>query len=174
LVLEGGWPNVNRAFDDLPTSTEQVLHPEKYLGQRDWPQELQLPESPVDGWNPILQDSLGEFVIQIHLDEFLDDPERAANAAAGWDGDRIGLWQDGQGRWLVLWQTVWDNSDEAAEFEQAYQALIPARFKGATATGEGWWQEANLAAGVLRENEQVWLVWGPDQTTVEAALQASR
>lgn len=174
LFLQGGWPSVNGAFSDLPRSTEQVLHPEKYLGSRDWPQEIALPETSLDGWQLILEDTLGEFVLSVHLENFLGDPEQALEAAAGWDGDRIGLWQDGQGRWLVLWQTAWDSDAEATQFEEAYRALIPTRFEGATATADNWWEEVNLAVGLLRENDRVWLVWGPDRATAEAVLEAGR
>ncbi|NIV38832.1 MAG: hypothetical protein GWN58_58275, partial [Anaerolineae bacterium] len=31
LYNRGNWAEVNRAYDELPASTEQILHPEKYL-----------------------------------------------------------------------------------------------------------------------------------------------
>ncbi len=172
MLLADGWTDVNAAFADPPRSTEQVLHPEKYHGRRDLPQEVYLPSIPVDGWQPVLEDTLGEFVLSVHLDEFLDDLEWAEQAAAGWDGDRMGVWQDAEGRSLVLWQTVWDSSAEAVEFEEAYRALIPARFEGASATDDTWWDAPSVAVGLLREDDRVLIVWGPDRATAEAALEA--
>lgn len=173
LLAADGWASVNQAFTDPPRSTEQVLHPEKYLGGRDLPQEIHLPATPGDGWQLMFEDTLGEFVLSVHLDEFLDDPEQATRAAAGWGGDRIAAWQDGEGRSLVLWQTVWDSSVDATEFEDAYRLVIPARFEGALATADMWWETPSGAAGMLREDNRVRVVWGPDRTAAEAALEAS-
>ncbi len=48
LYQQGGWAAVNRAYRDPPTSTEQLLHPERYLGDRDQPQTVDVarPERP--------------------------------------------------------------------------------------------------------------------------------
>jgi len=169
-----GWASVNEAFADPPRTTEQVLHPEKYHDHRDLPREVYLPSTLGDGWQPVLEDTLGEFVLSVHLDEFLDDPARAAHAAAGWDGDRIAVWQDTEGRSLVLWQTVWDNNADAIEFEDAYRAVISTRFEGAVATDGAWWETPSIAIAMLREDDRVWVVWGPDRAAAEVALDASR
>jgi hypothetical protein len=147
-----------------------VLHPEKYHDQRDPPQEISLPPLADDRWQLNLQDTLGEFVLSVHLDEFLDDPAWAADAAAGWDGDRIAVWQDAQGHTLVLWKTVWDSAAEAAQFEDAYRTLIPLRFEGITATDDVWWEADDAAVGLLREGDRVSIAWGPDRATTEIAL----
>jgi len=31
LYKQGGWDRVSKAFTELPQSTEQILHPEKYF-----------------------------------------------------------------------------------------------------------------------------------------------
>jgi len=174
ITYDWTWTGVNEAFADPPRSTEQVLHPEKYYDYRDLPQEVYLPPTPGDGWQLVIEDTLGEFVLSVHLDEFLDDPTKAASAAAGWDGDRIGVWQNPEGHLLVLWQTVWDSSADAVEFVDAYRAVIPARFEGASATDDTWWEADSVAVGLRRKGDRVWIVWGPDRTTAETALEASR
>jgi hypothetical protein len=40
---EGGWARVSKAFTDLPQSTEQILHPDKYFA-REAPVKLTLPD----------------------------------------------------------------------------------------------------------------------------------
>jgi hypothetical protein len=174
ILLTYGWAGVNDAFADPPASTEQVLHPEKYRDHQDPPQEVNLPSAPSDDWQPVLEDTMGEFVLFLHLDEFLDDAEWAERAAAGWDGDRVGVWQDAEGHRLVLWQTVWDSSAEASEFEEAYRALVPARFKGASTADGVWWDTPSVVAGLLRDDDHVWIVWGPDRATAGAALEGNR
>lgn len=43
LYREGGWDHISRAFTELPQSTEQILHPEKYVA-REWPVKVTLPD----------------------------------------------------------------------------------------------------------------------------------
>ena len=166
----GGWSVVDRAFSDPPMTTEQVLHPEKYLGDRDEPRQIGSPAPPEGNWQLVLEDTLGEYVLSVHLDEFLNDVERAADAAAGWDGARLSVWQDGQGRSLALWQTVWDTASDAAEFDEAYRTLIAARFEGAVTSGDTWWESSGTVAGVKRNDSYVSIVWGSDRTAAKAVF----
>jgi len=34
------WDSVNKIYSDLPSSTEQIMHPEKYYGTRDEPKPV--------------------------------------------------------------------------------------------------------------------------------------
>jgi hypothetical protein len=43
IFLQGGWKAVNQLYTDLPKSTEQLLHPEKYLAQEQ-PREVAIPD----------------------------------------------------------------------------------------------------------------------------------
>ncbi len=43
LYKQGGWGQVSKAFNDLPQSTEQILHPEKYFA-REAPVKVALPD----------------------------------------------------------------------------------------------------------------------------------
>jgi hypothetical protein len=55
LYAQGGWDAVNDAYRDPPTSTEQLLHPERYLGARDQPQKVELADLSGrlgGGWRP--------------------------------------------------------------------------------------------------------------------------
>ena len=127
LFLEGGWAEVNRAYADRPTSTEQILHPERYLEERDRPTEVLVPalQTELDAdWQLVVRDTLGELVMAAFLDEYLPQ-SRAAAAAAGWDGDTLVAWENEAGEWVWIWRSVWDSPGEAAEFERALVALMP-------------------------------------------------
>jgi hypothetical protein len=147
-----------------------VLHPDKYLGRRDSPQEVYLPSLAGSGWELVLEDTLGEFVIAKHVEEYLDDSELAAAAAAGWDGDRFGVWADEDGQELIAWQLIWDSESEAAEFEAAYSRVIASRFAGATATDDVWWETDDVSVALLRDNDLVWVVWTVNRPIGEALL----
>ena len=130
-ILEaGGWEAIDRAYTDAPRSTEQVLHPQRYLEGLDEPTHVVVPDlgAPLgEGWGMLLQDTLGEFVIGLYLDALLPE-ETAWQAADGWDGDTFVVWEHEDGSRVLVWRTIWDSSAEAAEFERALGALIPQRY----------------------------------------------
>lgn len=123
----------------LPSSTEQVLHPERYRGtDRDSPVRLAFDAPPPDGWRELRTDDLGEFETRIFLETFLADDGRARAAAAGWDGDRYRLLHDRSGREVLVWVTVWDSEEEADEFARGAREAFAARYGlGSGSTGGG-------------------------------------
>ncbi|MBZ0277580.1 MAG: hypothetical protein K8I60_15650, partial [Anaerolineae bacterium] len=88
LRIDGGWARVNDAFTNPPVSTEQIIHPAKYLAG-EMPQEVTLPDSTGllgDGWERILDRPLGEFYLRSYLRTQLTSSQ-AHKAASGWGGD---------------------------------------------------------------------------------------
>jgi hypothetical protein len=144
LFNEGGWELVNAAFSRPPQTTEQILHPEKYLagevGVR-----VRLLDSAAKlgaGWQLIDQGVLGEF----HLREFLSKEltaAQAAQAAAGWGGSAYHIYQHGDGRLAVMLRLEWDTPDDLAEFQTAINAYGESRF-GTSADG-GCFSNADAA-----------------------------
>ena len=121
----------------LPTSTEQVLHPERFLAvPRDEPTELRYASPPPEGWTEIRSDDLGELETRIFLEEWLDDAERAREAAAGWDGDRYRLLR-GRGVEVLVWASVWDRDRDADEFTEAARDAFARRYGGIGARMSG-------------------------------------
>ena len=116
LTNQGGWGAVNTAFGQPPLSTEQILHPEKYLGpEPDWPTAVELPklaEQLGDSWSALGGNVLGEMQIQI----LLENIPGAQQAAAGWDGDRYEVFEHEDGRLAVGWYSTWDSDEDAREF----------------------------------------------------------
>jgi len=121
LKSAGGWPAVNQAYLDPPRSSEQILHPERYV-DRDEPTwvELDLGTTPaVAGFTPLYDQLFGEHQIRALFRQILADTvaERAIlNAANGWDGDRL-LAFERDDEVALVWLTVWDSTRDAAEFE---------------------------------------------------------
>jgi hypothetical protein len=110
----------------LPESTEQLIHTERILEQRDSPTLLGLSE-PGNGWRLKYTSDLGELETRIYFQEHLGDREIAAGAAAGWDGDVYALLSKGDDLALV-WYTVWDSETDAEQFAAAYREAFAARF----------------------------------------------
>lgn len=130
VVRDRGWKGVDAAYAALPASTEQIMHPSKYLA-REMPVQVTLPDLSAAlgaGWRRADQDVDGEFGYYLILKSALDD-DRAARAAAGWAGDRYGFYRnDAANRSTFVHRSVWDSDHEADEFFDAYSARIAKRY----------------------------------------------
>jgi hypothetical protein len=112
---------------------EQVLHPEKYLEQRDEPTVLIVSEA--TGESVESEGRLGEFLIRVLFQSVLPRLE-AEGAAAGWGGDQYALWADEQ-TYRLVWRTTWDSVQEAQEFHRALSQFASLRYgSGGPPSGE--------------------------------------
>jgi hypothetical protein len=132
------WSAVDAIYADLPESTEQIIHPEKYLGVRDRPSEVKpwdIPGRLGERWRSGYENCFGEFSLFLVLKAYLSE-ERSKRAAAGWDGDRVTLVEDTGGRGsFVHLESVWDTEEEAEEFHLALEDWLPRRFPEAVKNG---------------------------------------
>ncbi len=128
------WEAVNKIYSDLPVSSEQIMHPEKYLATpRDDPKPVEL-EDPAarlgTGWKISYRNVLGELGIDLLLRLQLPE-EQSKRAAAGWGGDQVLLLENESGNYAVLMATVWDSTDDADEFYQAMSDWLQRRYSKA-------------------------------------------
>jgi hypothetical protein len=122
-------------YDDMPVSTEQILHPRSFFGaNRDAPTSVTLPA--LSGVSKIYENTLGEFEMRLFLYEHLRDQNDAVQGATGWDGDRYALFgtRGGQG---IVWVTVWDSPAEASEFYDLLGKVAARRYETSTASPAG-------------------------------------
>ncbi len=125
------WPVVNKVYADMPSSTEQIMHPEKYLGQRDNPKAVAVEDpTPQLGkdWKIVYRNVLGEFSLYLLLK--LNQPDQTAmNASSGWGGDQVILVEeDGRDRSAVFAESTWDDQDSADRFYAAASNWLERRF----------------------------------------------
>lgn len=125
---DGGFSRINRVHADPPQSTEQVLHPERFV-HHDAPQSLRLKDagtalgSQYALWH---EDTLGELEMRIYFAQGSTD-SIAARAAQGWGGDRLYAYRSAAGQMAVVWLTTWDKQLEADEAQTAAEhVLVPA------------------------------------------------
>jgi hypothetical protein len=144
----GPWSAVDALWTDPPASTEQVLHPEKYEAcEAPIPvDEAALPDLPGFG-RPVASDVAGELMVRSWLASALPS-EIAARAAAGWGGDRAGIYTAQPGavsdirlapdagvasdagltpEHPLVWLTVWDDDGEADDFARAARQVLAAQ-----------------------------------------------
>jgi hypothetical protein len=93
VYKQGGWEAVSAAYKNLPKSTEQILHNDKYASG-ELPQQVTVRDiSPKlgRGWKMADNDVEGEWGYYLILDQILASPGVSKNASAGWGGDRYAL-----------------------------------------------------------------------------------
>lgn len=114
------WQVVDLAFARPPVSTEQILHPEKYL-------RIEQPtEVPLDGRDG----TFGEWQTRELLT--LAGGGKAAEAAEGWGGDSYAV-EDGK----VTIRWVWDTPRDRREFVSALRAYVREVGRGTVTDGPG-------------------------------------
>ncbi|MGZ9159887.1 MAG: hypothetical protein ACXW4T_01870 [Candidatus Limnocylindrales bacterium] len=152
----GGWGAVDAVFADLPRSTEQVLHPDKYEAGEE-PVAITLPANLAatmgTGWSETIQDTFGEFQMGVWLRETGASANTANTAAAGWGGDRLVVLHGPNDAWAVAMHTEWDTPADADEFEAA-ATVASGKAGGPAAVLPG-------AGGTTR-----WFVVGSDAATL--------
>lgn len=113
------WSRVDSAYEALPVSMEQVMHPTRFRrGEEPDPIALDPFES-FSGWELVEEDTLGELELGVFLarnSQGLDDFD--TQAAEGWSGDRVRIYQRGDES-CAIWFTLWDDENEASEAEAA-------------------------------------------------------
>lgn len=112
----------------LPESTEQILHVDRMLPQRDRPSLIKI-DPPENGWNIMYASDLGELEITLYFEEHLGSRRAAQRAASGWDGDSYALLEK-DGQHALVWYSAWDSESEAEEFARAYRETFKLRFGG--------------------------------------------
>ncbi|MCM8786906.1 MAG: hypothetical protein NC935_02505, partial [Candidatus Omnitrophica bacterium] len=126
----GGWELVDKLYKDLPLSTEQIFHPEKYFFIKDQP--IYLEEKNFDfltkeGFKKILSDRLGELTFYIILSKYLDDT-LAKTIAAGWGNDYCYLYESKEQKAILIMDTIWDSTSDAEEFFKGIKALCDKKY----------------------------------------------
>ena len=127
-LRQGGWAAVDSLYADPPSSTEQILHPERYWEARDPPRAAELPAGLPD--RPWISGSWGEIGVQLVLAAALADTAAARAAAGGWDGDRYALYRREGGPPSFAWTLVWDTPRDAERFARTYAQATVRRFPG--------------------------------------------
>lgn len=146
----GGWDAVNKVWENPPTTTEQILHPEKYeAGEEAIPVAIADPTESMDGWRVLEYNQNGEFGMGLFLRNGGASDADAATASQGWGGDADYIVTNDQDTAMV-WVSTWDTAGDADEYLQQLVAVESNRlggdFEEVDATtlrleGDGWYAE---------------------------------
>ncbi|HEY5641170.1 MAG TPA: hypothetical protein VIW01_14085 [Dehalococcoidia bacterium] len=127
LYEEGGWDAVNAAYDDPPATTEQVLHPDKYLAGElaSGPKTDSLADE-LEGWSQLSEGQFGEYDIFNYFYTRTGDPLSAVLAADGWgSGWTITYGDDSDASRVVVDITLrFDTRADWIEFTFTFPAVL--------------------------------------------------
>lgn len=128
VVEGGGQARLDAAFQNPPTTSEQLLHPQTFLDG----QPVRTPPNPTADGEKIDEGVLGELGLLLVLQASGQDGRRAA---AGWGGDRYVAWKKGD-QTCVRIAVEMDTPQDDAELREALDDLAGSR-KGVEVTGRG-------------------------------------
>lgn len=175
--------DLDRVVTELPLSSEQVLHPDKYWTERhrDDPTEIRFGDvgEADTGWTDSYQDTLGEVLLSILTLPFADrsgvDPSlfsvretrTTSEEAAGWDGDRVVLLENAVAS-VVHLVSSWDSAGDADEFLEAIDDQREDILDNLSRLGDG---PFGMRAEVLSPTRVSLTTWmGTEASEVEALL----
>jgi len=115
------WKGVNRILESPPRSSEQILHPEKYL-KKEIPVEVKIGYKP-EGYVLYHSGVIGEYYINILLK--WDGDYR--DFADGWGGDFFKIYTKGSSYFLV-WESAWDKEKFGSRFYFDFKRFVEKRF----------------------------------------------
>lgn len=124
LYSRGGYEAISQAFRHPPSSSTQILHPEKYFAGEE-PIRIDWPDITVAGKKPTDDNVLGEFGTRLLFEKYMDATS-ADYAAEGWRGDRYIVFDDGKG---LVWKTLWEDDERSQNFREALLRYVGKRFK---------------------------------------------
>ena len=176
LYLEGGFEAINNAYQNVPQSTEQIIHTEKYLAGEE-PHLVELPDlMPALGeeWQQRDTSVLGELLTTIYLATFLSQ-DQAETAAQSWGGDQYALFKDTDGRLLLALRNSWDTETDAQEFYDAYLDLVTEKSQGEwnqleTGDSRRFWTGDDISSFLTIDDSITHLVIGPGVDTVQTVV----
>jgi hypothetical protein len=172
----GGWEAINDAYRNVPVSTEQILHPERYPA--DQPEIVEIPDfMPIlgEGWRELDRGVMGEwytFLILAHglIPEARLSESESKAASDGWGGDEYLVYYDDQNSIIVLvMHTSWESVNDATQFYNAFQKHSTARF-GAPSNLQnnriGWMHEGGYTELSIQNQFTTWVL-APDEAIAQ-------
>ncbi|MEM3627453.1 MAG: hypothetical protein QXZ25_05445 [Candidatus Bathyarchaeia archaeon] len=165
LYAKGGWEAVNQAYQNPPTTTEQIMHPEKYL-VNETSNEVKAPLIAERGWQKIKSERFGEHFILVMLENWIPAVE-AVRAAEGWGGDNFTYYEQGND-YLFTWNITWDSVEDASEFVTLFRGMMAKT--GAKEVEVGFWQAYGRSLSIIWRGASAIIVSSTNETAIKNFL----
>lgn len=130
LQRTAGWQDFKSVFQNPPTSTQQILHPDLYFAKLQ-PETVTLPHlksAMPRGYVRLDENVVGEFALGEVLKQFLG-PGDAEKYAPMWRGDRYALFETKNSKHDILVVVLaLDNEKDTQLFFKAYRKLLEKKY----------------------------------------------
>jgi hypothetical protein len=180
--LAGGWKLVDYALETRPPATsEQILHPRKYV-RDELPSAVRIDSAELrdGGWRLADRNVFGELPTSYLLRVGVD-PEQAKAAAAGWNGDRYELWRRDlapgaceypcRSDFVLVARWSWDTGRDRRQFGRAATAYIEDGLAGESLK-QGVWRIEDGFVALSSEGPDTTLAFAPDPDQARAIAAA--
>ncbi|TDC46377.1 hypothetical protein E1212_27100 [Jiangella ureilytica] len=175
VFLDGGWEGVDSTYTDVPTTTAQVLFPDRYYSM-EGAVDVRDPAGPGEAWQELRSDTFGAADLLFLLEAPGDDEAAALSEpkdrVAAWAGGEVTVWGDGDRTALAL--VLADRGDEGATpLCETVTDFYAAAFPDAQAADEGGrtvFAGTEQSAVVACSGSEIALGIGPDVPAATAAI----
>jgi hypothetical protein len=164
LYAQGGFEAIDAAYSKTnPVSSEQIMHPAAYPD--DLPNNPTLPDLETalgEGWDEIVNDTVGEWYVYLVLAKAYDPQFRlydslALDAAEGWGGDAYAVLKNEQtGQFAAFISLNWDTTEDAENALEAFSNYSDLRFGQVNV--DGYWQGSDYYS-TLQQTSPGNFVW---------------
>ncbi len=120
------WQDIGDLYDNLPRSTEHILHLRAYTEGND-PQPIALNPTLFEGHQTVTHSMWGELGYRQYLLAHLKWQE-VKTASKGWAGDHYYVFEQNNHKTFAF-VSRWDREQDAREFARAYEKTLKQRFK---------------------------------------------
>ena len=133
VVKKLGKQGFREVFQHPPTTSQEILHPEKYFNHI-VPEKVEPPLPPGKGWKELIDGTLGEFDHDILLRQYSPGD---AGLQVAWRGGRYRIREHKKTKRTVLaYATAWDSEASAVKMLQAYRRILQGKWKKFQVTAE--------------------------------------
>ena len=148
----GGWAAVNDVYRNVPASTEQLIHPNRYPDEK--PVRVRIPDRSSSSWSRLdvspQADTVGEASLfamlwsnggidQSHLRRNTGTYSAynySAHVTTGWAGDSVVPYRSDDGEYGYVLRIEWDTARDAKAFVTRYENAVLRTRHGATEVEE--------------------------------------
>lgn len=126
---KGNWDKFNSIYKHLPVSTEQIMHPEKYLANEE-PIKIHFDKELIKNkdWKLLDCDTFGEFSLLNYFMEY-NSEKKSQTASTGWGGDTYALFSKNDDEVVFVYKSIWDTPNDAKEFFETITETLKKRHK---------------------------------------------
>lgn len=130
-LVDRSFAPVDEAYQNPPTTTEQIVDPERYRSGES-AIDVQLPDTSLDGYEIVDEGIWGQVGFEFLFDQELST-EESARASVGWGGDEYRVLWDGAHVVFVV-EFVGDTPEDTAEMAEVLADFIDAQIPSTSST----------------------------------------